>query len=160
VASVEVPVHRSRGLHIPAHGPSERGDRIATAALDLRVREDRRWFLNCQRLKSTAAKAHDMDIESFLFLPDLQAKKRADERTRTADLLQLRVIHQALQGFADSCKTRISRPISCPRFALCCTVLRSRWCQSGVNVVLVSAWQGCPHQAPFGSHRASPTSCD
>jgi hypothetical protein len=30
----------------------------------------------------------------------LQTIQRADERTRTADLLQLRVIHQALQGFA------------------------------------------------------------
>jgi hypothetical protein len=32
--------------------------------------------------------------------------KRADERTRTADLVSLRVIHQALQGVAQACKTR------------------------------------------------------
>jgi hypothetical protein len=43
-------------------------------------------------------------------------KQRADERIQTADLLHLRVIIQALQGFAG-----------------CCTVLRSRWCQSGVK---------------------------
>jgi hypothetical protein len=40
----------------------------------------------------TAAKAPDIDIGGFYFLRDLQAKKRADERTRTAGLLQLRVI--------------------------------------------------------------------
>jgi hypothetical protein len=44
-----------------------------------------------------------------------------------------RVIIQALQGFADGCKTRIPRPISCLRFALCCTVLRSRWYQNGIK---------------------------
>jgi hypothetical protein len=33
---------------------------------------------------------------------------RAGERTRTADLLQLRVIHHALLGFAQPCKYRIS----------------------------------------------------
>jgi hypothetical protein len=32
-------------------------------------------------------------------------KKRADERTRTADLISLRVIIQALQGFAQGCKS-------------------------------------------------------
>jgi hypothetical protein len=34
-----------------------------------------------------AAKAPDIDIGGFLFLWDLQEKRRADERTRTADLL-------------------------------------------------------------------------
>jgi hypothetical protein len=62
-----------------------------------------------------------------------QRKKRADERTRTAHLLQLRVIIHALQGVAQACKSRISKPFSFPRLAACCTVLRSRWCQSGVN---------------------------
>ena len=58
---------------------------------------------------------------------------RADERTRTTHLLQLRVISQALQGFARTCKSRISKPLSFPWFAAYCTVLRSRWCQSGVR---------------------------
>jgi hypothetical protein len=31
----------------------------------------------------------------------IASRQRADERTRTADLLQLRVITQALQGFAN-----------------------------------------------------------
>ena len=57
--------------------------------------------------------------------------RRAD--LRTADLLQLRVISQALQGFAGGCKTRISRGVSFPCLAACCTVLRSRWYQSGIK---------------------------
>jgi hypothetical protein len=48
-------------------------------------------------------------------------------------LLQLRVISQALQRFARVCKSRSSKPVSFPRLALYCTVLRSRWCQSAVE---------------------------
>ena len=64
---------------------------------------------------------------------------RADERTRTADLTSLRVISQALQRFAQACKPHIDKPGSFLCLALCCTVLRSRWCQSGVNITLVFA---------------------
>jgi hypothetical protein len=42
-------------------------------------------------------------------------------------------MHQALQGFAGRCKTRMSKGFSLPCLAQCCTVLRSQWCQSGVN---------------------------
>jgi hypothetical protein len=73
------------------------------------------------------------------FSASLSRLGRADERTRTADLTSLRVIGQALQGFARGCKYRISRPVSFLRLALCCTVLRSRWCQCGVNVTLAFA---------------------
>jgi hypothetical protein len=59
----------------------------------------------------------------------IKIKWRADERTRTADLTSLRVIIQALQGFAEACISRISKRFSLLRVALCCTVLRSRWCQ-------------------------------
>ena len=45
----------------------------------------------------------------------------------------LRVITQALQGCAGACKYRIFRGGSFPCFALCCTVLRSRWYQSGIR---------------------------
>jgi hypothetical protein len=45
----------------------------------------------------------------------------------------LRVITQALQGCAVDCKCRIPRPDSLLRVAACCTVLRSRWCQSGIT---------------------------
>ncbi len=50
----------------------------------------------------------------------------------------LRVIHQALQGVARACKCRIFRRLSLLWVAECCTVLRSRWYQSGINVILVS----------------------
>jgi hypothetical protein len=66
-------------------------------------------------------------------------KRRADERTRTADLPSLRVIIHVLQGFAHPCKFRISKPVSFLWLAVHCTVLRSRWCQSGVNIALLSA---------------------
>ena len=44
----------------------------------------------------------------------------------------LRVIHQALQVCAGDCKCRIFRGVSFPCLALCCTVVRSRWYQSGI----------------------------
>jgi hypothetical protein len=47
----------------------------------------------------------------------------------------LRVITQALQGCAGGCKCRIFRGVSFPCLAACCTVLRSRWYQSGVNSI-------------------------
>jgi hypothetical protein len=58
---------------------------------------------------------------------------RADERTRTADLISLRVIKRVLQGFAQGCRSRISKPVSFLCDATCCTVLRSQWCQSDVK---------------------------
>ena len=53
----------------------------------------------------------------------------ADERNRTAFLLQLRVIVRPCRGL----QIRISRRLPLLRIAPCCTVLRSRWCQSGVD---------------------------
>jgi hypothetical protein len=61
------------------------------------------------------------------------SRDAACERTRTTDLLQLRVIIQALQGVAQGCKSRMSKGLPLLSFAQCCTVLRSQWCQSGVN---------------------------
>jgi hypothetical protein len=43
------------------------------------------------------------------------------------------VIIHALQGVAEDCKCRISKPYSFLRLAVRCTVLHSRWCQSGVR---------------------------
>jgi hypothetical protein len=63
----------------------------------------------------------------------LRRFERADERTRTAYPCSLRVITQALQGFAGDCKYRIFRGVSFLRLAECCTVLRSRWYQSGIK---------------------------
>jgi hypothetical protein len=45
-----------------------------------------------------------------------------------------------LQGFAWSCKSPISKGVSFLWFALCCTVLRSRWYQNGINIALVSTF--------------------
>jgi hypothetical protein len=59
--------------------------------------------------------------------------ERAEERTRTAYPCSLRVITQALQVFAGGCKYRIDKPFSLLWLAPCCTVLRSRWYQSGIN---------------------------
>jgi hypothetical protein len=50
-----------------------------------------------------------------------------------------RVIGQALQRVAQSCKYRISKRLSLLRLVLLCTVLRSRWYQSGIDIALSSA---------------------
>jgi hypothetical protein len=55
------------------------------------------------------------------------------EQTRTADLISLRVIGRVLLGLAGVCNSRISRAFSLLRLAPCCTVLRSRWYQSGIR---------------------------
>jgi hypothetical protein len=61
----------------------------------------------------------------------------------------LRVIGHPLQGLAQGCKSRISRGASFLRIALCCTVLRSRWCQSGINIALISAQHAYPRVVLF-----------
>jgi hypothetical protein len=81
----------------------------------------------------TAAKAPDNQTEGFLFLWVLQVKKRANERTRTADLL----ITSDPSGVAWVClglQSPIFKGFSFLWIAPGCTVLRSRWCQSGANV--------------------------
>src|SRR5215208_4840927 len=65
---------------------------------------------------------------------------RTDEQTRTADPISLRVIIHALQGFARACKSPISKGFSPLRLSMCCTVLRSRWCQSGVKKLPAMNW--------------------
>src|SRR5215204_2666547 len=82
---------------------------------------------------ATAAKFSIFLLKTFLFLRLLQAKRRADERTRTADLISLRVIGHVLQGFAEAWKSSIPKRFSLLWFAACCTVLRSRWYQSGIK---------------------------
>ena len=71
-------------------------------------------------------------------LPYPSCTARADERTRTAYPCSLRVITQALQGFAEACKSRTSRRLSVLWVAGCCTVLRSRWYQSGISLTALS----------------------
>ena len=83
---------------------------------------------NCRQLPENAIlrTLHDVVLQ-------FQQKLGADERTRTADLISLRVIIQALQRFARGCNSRISKPFSLLRFAECCTILRSRWYQIGIK---------------------------
>jgi hypothetical protein len=53
------------------------------------------------------------------------------------------VIHQALLRIAQGCKSRISREVTLPWLTVRYTVLRSRWCQRGVNGTLavpILAW--------------------
>jgi len=71
-------------------------------------------------------------IEAFLPRSLSASAQRADERTRTANL-PITSDKWGLQGFARSCTSRISKRFSLLRVALCCTVLRSRWCQSGIR---------------------------
>ena len=73
----------------------------------------------------TADKAPDTKIGGFSFLRVLQEKKRADERTRTADLTSLRVRGQWLLSVAETCKFRISKGLSILYFARDCRVLRA-----------------------------------
>jgi hypothetical protein len=74
----------------------------------------------------------------------------------------LRVITQALQGCAGGCKCRIFKLFSLLRFAACCTVLRSRWYQSGINsppcaLTLLCKASGC--SAVCGTSLDGPHSC-
>jgi hypothetical protein len=62
------------------------------------------------------------------FSASLSPLWRADERTRTADPISLRVIIHALQVVSRPCTCRIDKSVSILRLARCCTVLRSRWC--------------------------------
>ena len=78
-------------------------------------------------MMSTSEKATQNGADSpFLKSSLLSRGERADERTRTADPISLRVIGHALQGFAGVCKLRISKRFPLLRLAACCTVLRSR----------------------------------
>jgi hypothetical protein len=88
----------------------------------------------------TAAKPPVERAGHSTFLRYLQVRKRADERTRTADLL----ITSDPSRVAGGCKCRIFRGVSFLRFAVRCTVLRSRWCQSGVNIAPVDRGRRTP----------------
>ena len=60
----------------------------------------------------------------FGFSAYLWAKARADERTRTADLISLRVCGQGLLDVAEACKSRIDNGSSVPCLARYCGALR------------------------------------
>jgi arsenate reductase (thioredoxin) len=69
--------------------------------------------------------------EACPFFPGAQSRLHWSTSGLEPLYCSLRVITQALQGCAGACKSRISKRLSLLRFARRCTVLRSRWCQSG-----------------------------
>jgi hypothetical protein len=83
---------------------------------------------NCRQLPEKAILRTLRDV-----VLRFQQKQEADERTRTAFLLQLRVIGQALQGCVGVANPAYLEGVSLPCLAECCTVLRSPWYQSGVS---------------------------
>src|SRR5215213_2442802 len=54
----------------------------------------------------------------------------------------LRVCGLGLLSVARACNSRIDKPVTFLWLPLCCTVMRSRWCQSGVNFTshLLGQW--------------------
>jgi hypothetical protein len=87
----------------------------------------------------TAANALSSVLEILLFggFAGKKESRRAD--SNRLPLLQLRVIIQKLQGLAHPCNFRISKRLYRLRFAGCCTVLRLRWYQSGINIIRIFA---------------------
>jgi hypothetical protein len=64
-------------------------------------------------------------------LDELDRESRRADSNRWPSIL--RVIGRALQRFAQECKSCISKRLSLLQVAERCTVLRSRWCQSGIK---------------------------
>jgi hypothetical protein len=90
-------------------------------------REYARGLLKTSEIRATPAS--DVVWDCFR---ESHRLERADERTRTADLL-ITSDRSALQGVAQPCKSRISKGFSLLCLAERCTVLRSRWYRSGIK---------------------------
>ena len=91
---------------------------------------------------ATADKVPDTNIGRIWFLWDLQVKKRTDERTRTADLVSLRVRSHSFRVVSRYSKNRLpksSRPIW--RFPVFQNV-RLGYCQSAKLAGLLSNNRG------------------
>jgi hypothetical protein len=88
----------------------------------------------------------------FVKLAGKKECRRAD--SNRLPLLQLRVITQALQRLAQECKSRIFKGFSFLCLAQRCTVLRSRWCQSGVTNTLASTF-AFVHPILIGGYRTT-----
>src|SRR5215210_1662990 len=80
--------------------------------------------------------------QGFLYILRFFCKSRQN-REPTSGLepltCSLRVIGHALRGCAGDCKSRIFEGSSLLRLAQSCSILRSRWCQSGINCALAAA---------------------
>ena len=78
---------------------------------------------------------------------------RADERTRTADLL-ITSEKKGVAGAAGGCETPIPKPFSLLPLARCCTMLCPRWCQSDGETARMA---GEPERSqPLGAPRKGP----
>jgi hypothetical protein len=90
-------------------------------------------------------------LSVYAFCSQIDAKR---EPTRGLESLtcSLRVINRVLQSLAGGCKFRMYKPDSFPRLAPCCTVLRSRWCQSGVNRGIAASRSCSPEPEPLSVH--------
>jgi hypothetical protein len=87
----------------------------------------------------------DRGLDSFrVFGLDKGKKESRRADSNRLPLLQLRVIIHALQGIAQVCKSRISKRFSLLGLAQCCTVLRSRWYQSGIKLRSLGASGSSP----------------
>jgi hypothetical protein len=85
-------------------------------------------------------RVHNHDVPDFAHF-SCKSRQNGEPTSGLEPLTcSLRVIHQALLGIAQGCKSRISREVTLPWLAVRCTVLRSRWCQSGVKGTLVSTF--------------------
>ena len=85
----------------------------------------------------------------LMWFSNLSKKLRADERTRTADLL-ITSDRSCVAGVCLGLQIPISRRLFLHWVAECCTVLRSRWYQSGINSRFVFAFDVAFCQA--GTH--------
>src|SRR5215210_7374070 len=88
---------------------------------------------NAASRDQNGANKNPLHCRGFYRPPGFPANRLTPE-SRRADsnrllLLQLRVIGHVLQGLAQECKRRISKPFALLWLAQCCTVLRSRWYQ-------------------------------
>jgi hypothetical protein len=100
------------------------------------------WLGRCSPvgIKRTCSDIDPSSSHSRFPCKSYEESRRAD--SNRLPLLQLRVIGHALQGFAWGCKSRISKPVSFLGLAPCCTVLRSRWYQIGINIASTLRFTG------------------
>jgi hypothetical protein len=131
----------SKPLALPETGPASSGARQHNhgprplLALDSQHGKSRRQqHGRGVGIESTVDKASDKNIGGF---PFCGVCRKTREPTSGLEPLScsLRVIIHVLLGFARACKSRISKRLSLLRVATRCTVLRFRWCQSGVNSI-------------------------
>jgi alpha/beta hydrolase fold len=104
--------------------------------------------IHSRRLPISFTSLHSINFSTIFRKSRQEYSRRAN--SNRLPLLQLRGIIHALQGFAQPGKSLISKPLFLSWIAQRCTVLRSRWCQSGVTVHAlgcIDPWY--KHRNPF-----------